>query len=84
MLTETPRGGVDSRTHVGVSREHPPSIARSSIAPGPSQSTPADRGHLPLPRRAAARTRTGLTDETRTSARRPACRIRPSRKELVM
>lgn len=35
MLTETPRGGVDSRTHVGVSREHPPSIARSSIAPGP-------------------------------------------------
>lgn len=65
MLTETPRGGVDSRTHLGVSHEHPLSMARSSSAPGPSESTPEDRGHVPLPHRATARPQTGLIAETR-------------------
>lgn len=65
MLTETPRGGVDSRTHVGVSSEYPLSMARSSVAPGPSESTLADRGHVPLPHRATARPQTGLTVEAR-------------------
>lgn len=64
MLTETPRGGADSRTHVGVSREVPLSMARLSFAPGPSGSTPVDRGHVPLPRRATARLQTGLIEET--------------------
>ncbi|MBB3159501.1 hypothetical protein FHS07_003236 [Microbacterium proteolyticum] len=75
MLTETPRGGVDSRTNVGVSREHPLSMARSSITPGPSQATPADRGHMPLPHRATACTQTGLTNGARTfgsASRRPS------------
>lgn len=64
MLTKTPHGGADSRAHVGVSREVPLSMARLSVVPGPSESTPEDRGHTPLPRRATARTQTGLTAET--------------------
>ncbi len=66
MLTETPRGGADSRTHIGVSREHPLSMTRSSTAPGSYVSTPEDRGHAPLPRRATARPQTGLNVEPRT------------------
>jgi len=65
MLTETPRGGVDSRTHVGVSRELSHSMARLSVAPGPSELTPEDRGHTPSPRRVTARTQTGLYGQTR-------------------
>lgn len=75
MLTKTPRGGVDSCTHIGVSHEHPLSMARSSNAPGTSSSTLEDRGTLPLLRRATARSLTGLPAETRIlglSARRPA------------
>lgn len=64
MLTETPRGGVDSRTHISVSRELPLSMARLSVASDPSESTPEGRGHTPLPRRATAHTQTGLTAET--------------------
>ncbi len=74
MLTEAPRGGVNSRTPFGVSRKQPPSMARSSSAPGTSSSTPEDRGTLPLPRRATARPQTGLTAETRIlgpASRRP-------------
>lgn len=65
MLTETPRGGVDSRTHIGVSREQPLRMARSSSAPGTSTSTSEDRGTLPLPRRATAPHQTGFPAETR-------------------
>lgn len=64
MLTETPRGGADSCTHIGVSREHPLSMDRSSNAPGTSSSTSEDRGTLPLPRGAQARSLTGLPAET--------------------
>ncbi len=65
MLTETPRAGMDSCTHIGVSHEHPLSMARSSNAPGTSSSTSEDRGTLPLPHRAPARLLTGLPAETR-------------------
>lgn len=74
MLTETPRGGVDSRTDIGVSREQPLSMTRSSSAPGTSSSIPEDRGTLRLPRRATARPQTGLPVETRIlglAVRRP-------------
>lgn len=64
MLIETPHGGADLRTHVGVSRKVPLSMAWLSVAPGPSESTPENRGHTPRPRRATARTQTGLTAET--------------------
>jgi hypothetical protein len=83
MLTETPRGGVDSRTHFGVSRVVPLSMGRSSDAPGTSSKTQADRGHAPLPYRFSARIQTGLTVETHilgqatrrpTSARRKGTR----------
>lgn len=64
MLTETPRGGVDSRTHIGVSRELRLSMTRLSSAPEVRSPTPEDRGTLPLPRRATARAQTGLSFAT--------------------
>lgn len=74
MITETPRSGADSCTHIGVSHEHPLSMDRSSKAPGTSSSTSEYRGTLPLPRRAMARSLTGLPAETRIlglAARQP-------------
>lgn len=83
MLTEAPRGGVDSRTHIGVSRVSGPSMSRSSTAPGASSTlgvedcvlSPAalQRAHrLVSPMRPAL------------SVRHPADRLPPSWKELVM
>lgn len=85
MLSETPRGGADSRTRIGVSRERTLSMTWSSAAPSTSPSTTEDRGHRPIPHRATARSQTGLIAETRvlgSASRRPpltvmkgACRV---------
>lgn len=61
MLSETPRGGADSRTHMGVSRGHVLNRARLSVAPGISLSTSADRAHPSIARRATACTHSSPT-----------------------